>query len=506
MSLWNDIIKTATLGTNRAPLNKANAQDWEKEFVQENEGEANMLHIAAVRSVASRAGFVPQKYEGELPQVASEEDAPNYLHPEALYFLKNAEDDFLIKEFLHEINEINKTIPPDYLPNFLYKAVKNKLPQDWVFPVIGARGRWLVQQNEDWSKQFKEATEEDWEYGKINQRLIYFRELRKSEPDKARVLLEGTRSSESVGDLSKFLRTFEYHLSEKDNAILESLLSHKRKEIRSLAANYLMQIPESDLVQRMKERAEALLTYKKGKLLSKSKLTVKLPTLTKELEKDFVGDTLNIRGVGKKAGYLLQIIRCIPPQYWEGKFDVKATDLIKAAKRTDYDKVLLIAWIYATSNFKNAEWAHLLCQELIVDPKLADSIYSKVPKLFDLLDDEQRNGILQKAIKEEKGFAHNGPLLMFLRGSKNEINVNTTKKLFKKLKNALENQEKKRNYGLDSFVYELKNIYQIIPLSMLDEAIKTLSDIDTVNYLEKHIGEFLAAMEYRAKMLKAIKK
>jgi len=107
----------------------------------------------------------------------------------------------------------------------------------------------------------------------------------------------------------------------------------------------LARIPGSALAQRMQVRADAILTYTKGKI-----------TLTppETIDEHWKQDGLDKDGAAKTST-LQQIISLVAPSHWEEHFGMTPEKLISTLKK-DEELMMLEAWSQATLRHNTTNW------------------------------------------------------------------------------------------------------------------------------------------------------
>ena len=165
------------------------------------------------------------------------------------------------REWLTLLTEAKKVVSPKYLPELLTLGKKqNHLHKD-ILAVLGKRGIWLAAQNPEWNYAVGD-TDKIWKNGSLEARIKLLKELRQSQPEKARSQLQNIWSQERAPERASLLEVLEVGLSVDDEPFLEVALVDKSKQVRDVATRSLAQIPESKLVQRMIERVRPLLNFR----------------------------------------------------------------------------------------------------------------------------------------------------------------------------------------------------------------------------------------------------
>ncbi len=461
MTIWNDIIKTATVGTNRIPWQKKPTEAWLNDFTKE-EGEADLLRKASVLAIARKAGYIPQKMHYTAPKAAIDE-VKAYLPYKAHQLFNQIEHAKIYEEWVGLAFRSQKIMEPDLLPKFLEIVVRLGLEEKQVEAIIGERGKWLAAQHEEWVKVLPVAAEK-WETGVFEERLRYFKALRKQEPAKAKALLEETISTESINHLTKLLRCFQWKLNQEDEAFLEPLLDHRRKEVRAVVTLLLVQLPNSILVQRMKDRLAALMSFAKTWTGLSTKLTIEPPkTCTKEMERDGVNPNFSPKKMGKKAGYLVQMLAMVPPVHWENVTGWEINKIIQAAKNSDWPKAVLIGWSYAIIASKDERWAIEILKQLLADKELRDMLEVNLwSSLVEVADAKAANNLVRQYLTDEKQLfsnqLSNHPTYALLNNDFIQIDEPTTLCLLSELKKAAEKDQKNKRSKSTLYqpIYQLK--------------------------------------------------
>ena len=140
-------------------------------------------------------------------------------------------------------------------------------------------------------------------------------------------------------------------LGPEDEALLESALDDRAQGVRTAAAELLAKLPTSALVARVTARADAMLSYKVGRLDARP---------PKAIEKDAVRDGIAERppyGTGDRAWWLAQILSHVPPAHWVERFGPTPEELIVATSDASWQLSILEGWTHATATYQDRGWA-----------------------------------------------------------------------------------------------------------------------------------------------------
>src|SRR5262249_13084967 len=137
-------------------------------------------------------------------------------------------------------------------------------------PVVGERGRWLAQLNDEWqwaaraplpAGQLPPDAEAIWDEGNFAERVAVLKQLRAADPTQARDWLAEVWRKEKAERRAERLQVFAFAPHPADKPFLEQALDDRSAAVRTEAAAYLSRLPSSALAQRMLARADAMLTF-----------------------------------------------------------------------------------------------------------------------------------------------------------------------------------------------------------------------------------------------------
>lgn len=381
MQTWEEMVKTALLGTERQapPLQSGDAlfQPLLSQFNAEDQERA-LLGTAGALTLARRAGYQPA-LRTELQATSAEASDLPVCRDEAandLPMLTDGQYESLLPEWLELIAAQGQRVPERWLPALLDKGARNKELRRHISPVLGNRGRWLATQNPAWQYGLQrtlfeadgteipaDLTDATWETGYKEERISYLALLRRTDPAQARAKLEAVWAQEGYEERAAFLNTFGTGLSMDDEPFLEAALDDKRKEVRTVAQELLKTMPESRLCKRMIDRARPLLSLSGNRLLG-NKIEVTLPDAhDKAMARDGIEQKPPAYPkIGERAFWFSQILAATPLSFWVTHLDRTPEQLIKmAAAHKEWRDTLLNGWTQALQcPAGRAEWAEPL--------------------------------------------------------------------------------------------------------------------------------------------------
>src|SRR5262249_29284633 len=366
--LMDPIVTAALIGTaQRSTDDTPTAPEVDTLIAALPEGEAEraLLLRAGAWAVYKQAGLIAN--EALEAAAAALEERLQPCSPAAANLLRlliGGQNNELLPEMLGRMRAAGLRLPFDLLPVAL--GIRNNEYRAALAPVLGERGRWLAQFNNVWSwvgqtladisGSLPDAAETIWQEGTAGQRVEVLRRLRAVDPAKARQWLEPVWRREKAEVRADLLGALEVGLSPDDEPLLEAALDDKAERVRAIASPLLLRLPTSALAGRMRERAEAALTYANG-TLDAAPLTA--------VDKGWARDGLTEKapsGTGERGFWLGQALERVPPSHWERRFGATPEALLTATAGSKWRITIAESWSKATTRFGETAWAVLLWQ------------------------------------------------------------------------------------------------------------------------------------------------
>ena len=376
VSLTETITKTALLGVDKTALPLPEAHDALSTIVAKldpSQPDATLLGAAALDTLYHRAGRLPRTDEKTAVTPCDLDDLPRCSARAELYLavILGGEQKDLLPEWLEEVAKTKRRVSERYLPDLLTAGRQLSDLRPRIAPVLGKRGRWLAAQNPEWSysslslADFEAAADSEeiefaWQSGTRASRAALIAELRTSDSERARALVQSTWASDSADERLAFVNALETGLSLADEPFLESALDDRSKGVRAAAANLLAKLPGSHLVQRMIERADALITIKRN-IIGQTSLEVCLPeTLDTTSKRDGIEEKSPLPDLGEKAWWLTQIIAAASLTHWQEIWKKNPEQCLTLAGTSEWREAFFLGWGKASRSLRNAEWQEVL--------------------------------------------------------------------------------------------------------------------------------------------------
>lgn len=365
--------------------------------------EQQVLLAAGTLALMQKAGFQPPKATNEPPSPALV-DTWQPLGPLGADSFRTllASNHYAAfrTDYWQQLAKHQRLVPPALLVAALNtESFRQYSPGN--LALLGERGRWLAQQNPDWQSVLApQLPAEDlgaWETGTLAQRKRFIGQLRQTDATLARQLLGAALPAEPAATQAALLGELAPTIEADDAALLTSYLPSKSKEVRQTVAPLLVRLPQSELLERLWQRAVPLLNPKRP-LLGHNKLLVVLPEgWDKSWQADGIEQkTTSIEGGGERAGWLGQLLSLLPPSRWTAHLGVLADELLNLAADSEWHTLLLRAWSRAAYLHQDKVFAAPLLLRHFTQPNLLAQ--QQVTHLMSLLREEEKLALLRSQL------------------------------------------------------------------------------------------------------------
>ncbi|MGD1873913.1 MAG: DUF5691 domain-containing protein [Mastigocoleus sp.] len=535
MNLWQNIVKTALVGTERQELQFETTDEQLKEIIQNinnkvnntndskietQDIEGNLLSAAGVISLYQKAGNSP-KIGSELNLKTCEpEDDVEYeqvivnhrMIAQYLSIILAEKNAILLPEWLKLATSVQKTIPPNYLPELLSLGKKNKVLRDSILPLIGKRGRWLAAQNSEWSYAVSGDEETTWKKGSPYAKQLLLKELREKDSKVALKVLEKYWKKQKIEDKTALLDALKINLSIDDEEFLETVLDDKRKQVRDIAGELLASLPESSLVERMILRVSPLISLNnqtnQTNQNNQNNIEIQLPSdCTREMTRDGIDQSKYNSGLGEKASLLLQMLCFIPPKFWSETLNKTPQELIQITTKSEWERLLLEGWVNATIRNKDEAWLLALIEHIPfrLNSGYLQSIEQMIQGLLEILDSTQAQKLILEILSnnQNEAFHQKNPVCKILNVANFYWELELSKTVLYKIHSSIEKNDKKYNFVLENLI---KHCSIYMEPTLVDEATQMLTPLVEGNYYwDRIVDEFLGRLRLRSQIRKAFK-
>lgn len=504
MNLWQELVKTAIVGTERQKLKFTPTDNQLGEVLislDSNDNEAYLLSVAGAISLYQKAGKLPVKSKQSQLKPCEQNDLPSctQLAEQHLSMMLAGEYADVLPEWLKVANQLGIRVPFKYLPDLLTLGKKKQELRNLILPVLGKRGLWLAAQNPEWNYVVGDNDEKTWETGSLEARQLLLQKLRLEDPARALELLEKSWKKANAQGKATLLQVLETGLNIDDQRFLEIVLDDRRKQVRDIAAQLLIQLPESDLVKRMIERVRPLITS------TAKTIEIKLPdNCTREMTRDGIDQSRYNSGLGEKASLFLQMLSCVPPSFWCDTWGKTPRELVQAVNYNQWKKVLLEGWAVAAIRNKDDSWAIALLE--VSEQFQFGSIGIPINKdeLLKILPREKAQSFVLDVLLEHKSkaFDRKHPAYELLKNSDYAWNREISDRVLSILLDSIKSNQNKSDWNLRS---TLQGFALYMEPCVLEQATSLLSELKEDPSWRKCINEFLAKLSFRGEMQKALR-
>ncbi|HYG40589.1 MAG TPA: DUF5691 domain-containing protein [Cytophagales bacterium] len=424
MEFLDNLIKTSLLGTERQSLDKALIPDAILPYLEAIEEksldkEDRFLKSAALLINYYNSGKTPEKVSFNLPKPAEEEVLP-YCNERSTRALQSVLDEALselLEYWLKKCIECKLVITPENLVPIIEEGKRNIKIRNLIKEVIGKRGTWLAQFNEEW--KFITITEQEiWETGKPEERKQLLIQLRNTHSEQAKSLLSSSWKEENAITRAELLSIFSINLSKEDEDFLYEALKDNSLKVKSIAQELLSQIAGSKWIEELWGIGSSWVTFKASKNIlqfTKEEMEVDVPvTFPPELKKKGLQELSSNKELSDQQYWLLQFVTLIPPSFFEEHFKAQPSKIITLFSKDKFLQKVIPGFILATIRHKDQKWAKVLLEE-----KLNRNEHVKITSLdelyhiFDLLAPEEKKYFYDKNL-EKKDFPFKLALIDFL--------------------------------------------------------------------------------------------
>ncbi len=264
---WDELVRRLLLGTDQLPAEELQTSDAPADEAPESHQQ--LLEMVGVTQILRQGARQLPTLNEALPSPAPEAAlAPcSWRSVQHLQAILDGHHQPALPEFAQLLKKHQKQLPHETLPNLLEQC--REQPELWqlIEPILGTRGRWLLQQHPHWSALLPStAALESWPLATGKEQLALLTAYRREDPEAARQSLTDHWLELDHKAQGRILPALAEGLTSNDETFLDHCRLAKRKNVRSVAADLLASLPESSLQDRLWEHAQSCLVLKANKL------------------------------------------------------------------------------------------------------------------------------------------------------------------------------------------------------------------------------------------------
>ena len=508
--LWQEVVKTALIGTERKAL-KAIPPDHKLgeilSCLDSSDKESSLLSAAGAIALYQRAGKI--YFDNQPLQNRSEEEelldcslvSRQHL---ALILSGNAQ---LLPEWLTVAAAAKIRVPSQYLPHLLTLGQKQSNLRAFILPVLGKRGYWLAKQNPDWNYVSREVTDKVWQTGSKDARRSLLQRLREQDAHIAREQLQKAWKKESGDERASLLAALEINLSMNDEPFLEAALDDKRKQVRDVAAKLLSKLPKSRLCQRMIERIRPLIIFNHNSVQVTLPFECDAEAAAKgdrQMIRDGIDQSRYSSALGEKASLLLQMLCCVPPSFWCHNWGKTPQQLLQVVDGSEWEKMLLEAWATGALKSQDSLFAEVLLPNA---SKFYHSYLGNgeelVVGLLKLLGQNKADALILQTLlhNQSKLLNFNHPAYILLKHYQMPWSEQVSQLVLLSIRKYIEG-DKQCQWGMRS-LFQSFALY--MEPSVMEAAGELLAVVEEGSFWQDFVNEFLARLLFRFEMIQELR-
>ncbi|OFR53925.1 hypothetical protein HMPREF2883_04990 [Actinomyces sp. HMSC075C01] len=278
--------------------------------------------------------------------------APQALRPVLEQILASKPQQQLLATALGLVADCDWRLPAPLLVRVLNETAYRHEEREAVLDVIDERAAAVLREHPVWGKRVEplvslpgggSGDDSVWRLGTTAQRLAYFRRLRAQDPAAARTLMVTSWKKEKAEAREGIVEALTTGLGEADLPMLEMAITDRSGGVRQAAAQVLLHLPESGLVQRAEALAASHMSVTK-RFLRTPRVDCRPIEVTDEVLRDEYGE----RGTGDPsrvdvgppaarkaaAGHppalLEEVVGRVPIDRWPALIGLSAGQLLEA--------------------------------------------------------------------------------------------------------------------------------------------------------------------------------
>jgi len=295
-SMWPKLIHLALLETDKRPAPDLVLEPAVRDALSgadTGQRESYFLKAAAYSLVRHQAGTRPGAALPVPP--AAETEQLNFCAPDTQFILRKlladpARNSLLIGYTLEKMKSKQLVVPPALLVSIMEWLAHHKKQTEWwksLVSVLGARGRWLAQQNAEWKYLFEEKSMAQITHASQTERRKWLAELRPIFPEQVFDYIRHTWASEGIPERRELLKILSMSFRQEEVVFIQTVYEDlcqpdqmkkaANRALRKNVAALLMAQPTAVLFQQIVAQLRPYLDRPKTVLNLPGKLKWVLP-------------------------------------------------------------------------------------------------------------------------------------------------------------------------------------------------------------------------------------
>lgn len=347
MSHWDQLVKTALLGTEKSEFNLKSLPDAIREYTDnspEKDPEARFYTAASLVYLYEKAGQLPENTP--IPLLDPAPDETDMVCPPAVeqllvtLLLEQNRQVNLLAYCFQQIARKRWVLPYTQLTAIFNLSISPgfKNLQPFLHPIYGNRGAWLVSLNPSWNVLRPNATDQIWESGSLTERRKWLIALRLEDPTQCLALLKTTIEQErNARERKEWIRVLNGQLSSEELIFIQDLYEQLPapkeqdkpivQDTRRLLTEMLLSTPHSVLSNDVAVKLERYVLLQKRILGMRAKIAIEIPAQHDDfLCPEIMAQQFGFEAVNPSPGlsttefWFCELARCLHPFIWESIF------------------------------------------------------------------------------------------------------------------------------------------------------------------------------------------
>ncbi len=384
LAAWAPLLPVAMIGTDRqtSPLPAwpgevgatvaalASAQRPANTSPDINQTAADVLRAAGILTVCGLAGARPATRPASPQAAAGVDTLPVADDPTLSRWLGWAlreGPERLQQMVFQRLARAGLRLPHALLPTALELARASLASRALIQPLLGERGVWLARQREAWQFAAGVVAHDEldprlWEEGTLDQRKAFLASERQRDPQAARARLSAALPELPAKERAELARGLAVGLGLDDEPLLDQLRVDRGQDVRAVALELILRLPDAAHPRRAAERVAALMS--RGSLLTGRRWQIDPPAEPgADWKADQLEATVGMAHMGERAWWLYQLVRQVPLGWWPVHTGLSISQLAAWADASEWGEALWMGWRDVLRHAPDIAWAEALLAE-----------------------------------------------------------------------------------------------------------------------------------------------